>query len=36
MRISKLDKIDRKILSELQSDGRMTNVNILVSKMDYY
>tara|TARA_B110000003_G_scaffold119452_1_gene121909 strand:+ start:2197 stop:2697 length:501 start_codon:yes stop_codon:yes gene_type:complete len=28
MRISKLDKIDRKILSELQSDGRMTNVDL--------
>ena len=28
MRISKLDKIDRKILSELQTDGRMTNVNL--------
>ncbi|MFL2798901.1 MAG: Lrp/AsnC family transcriptional regulator [Paracoccaceae bacterium] len=28
MRVSKLDKIDRKILSELQSDGRMTNVDL--------
>jgi len=28
MRISKLDKIDRTILSELQIDGRMTNVNL--------
>ena len=28
MRISKLDKIDRKILSELQSHGRMTNVDL--------
>ena len=28
MRISKLDKIDRKILSELQSYGRMTNVDL--------
>ena len=28
MRISKLDRIDRKILSELQSDGRMTNVEL--------
>ena len=32
MRISKLDKIDRKILSELQTDGRMTNV-ILARKV---
>ncbi|MFV0244947.1 MAG: Lrp/AsnC family transcriptional regulator [Qingshengfaniella sp.] len=28
MAMSKLDPIDRKILSELQSDGRMTNVEL--------
>ena len=28
MGISKLDEIDRKILSELQADGRMTNVEL--------
>jgi|TARA_B110000467_G_C18108163_1_gene360990 DNA-binding Lrp family transcriptional regulator len=28
MKVSKLDKIDREILSELQSDGRMSNVDL--------
>ena len=28
MGISKLDAVDRKILSELQNDGRMTNVDL--------
>lgn len=28
MAISKLDEIDRKILAELQADGRMTNVDL--------
>ena len=28
MALSKLDEIDRKILSELQTDGRMTNVEL--------
>ncbi|TDT76878.1 AsnC family transcriptional regulator [Litoreibacter halocynthiae] len=28
MAVSKLDEIDRKILSELQADGRMTNVEL--------
>jgi DNA-binding Lrp family transcriptional regulator len=28
MAVSKLDEIDRKILAELQSDGRMTNVEL--------
>ena len=28
MGISKLDAVDRKILAELQNDGRMTNVDL--------